>query len=144
MEGERGMMAWWKGGQTKENHAWFVIRGIPLAILEPLSLSLVRASSSSFPFGSAPFLRAVPSGPETPCFFTGLWDFFHADRRVVHQRGLTCESPLSPLFLSPTGSDSCARSTEKAGGEKGRRERERERVKGKGGETIKKSKCQPP
>jgi len=26
--------------QTKENHAWFVIRGIPLAILEPLSPAL--------------------------------------------------------------------------------------------------------
>lgn len=25
-----------EGDQTKENHAWFVIRGIPLAILEPL------------------------------------------------------------------------------------------------------------
>lgn len=25
-----------EGEQTKENHAWFVIRGIPLAILEPL------------------------------------------------------------------------------------------------------------
>lgn len=29
-----------EGEQTKENHAWFVIRGIPLAILEPLPLAL--------------------------------------------------------------------------------------------------------
>lgn len=46
----------------------------------------------------APSISPVsPPGPETPCFFTGLWDFFHADRRVVHQRGLTVNL-LSSLF----------------------------------------------
>lgn len=42
--------------QTKENHAWFVIRGIPLAILEPLPLAPSAVSSSSF-------LLARPSLP---------------------------------------------------------------------------------
>ena len=80
----------------RENHAWFVIRGIPLAILDPPSppspppLLLLLLLLPLFP--------RVPSGPETPCFFTGLWDFFHADRRVVHQRRLT-EVFLSFGFL---------------------------------------------
>lgn len=43
-------------------------------------------------------ISPVSPGPETPCFFTGLWDFFHADRRVVHQRGLTVNLLFS-LFL---------------------------------------------
>jgi len=51
-------------GQTKENHAWFVIRGIPLAILEPLSLSL---SLSPPPLVRVLFFfsvrLAVPSAP---------------------------------------------------------------------------------
>lgn len=74
-------------------------------------------------FYSSVLLPPVPSGPETPCFFTGLWDFFHADRRVVHQRGLTV-SRLS-FFLPPTRSDSHALWRER-NGRKRKREREKE------------------
>lgn len=120
-------------GQTKENHAWFVIRGIPLAILEPLSPALT-ASSSSLLLASS--ISPISPGPETPCFFTGLWDFFHADRRVVHQRGLTVNLLFS-LFLR------YARTLVRVPPRKQKKEREKEQA-GKRGETIKKSKCQPP
>ena len=79
----------------RENHAWFVIRGIPLAILDPPS---PPSPPPLLLLLLLPLFPRVPSGPETPCFFTGLWDFFHADRRVVHQRRLT-EVFLSFGFL---------------------------------------------
>lgn len=77
----------------------------------------------------------VPSGPETPCFFTGLWDFFHADRRVVHQKGLT-------VSLFPSLFHQRARTFVHTGEEE-MREKEGKST-GKEGRTIKKRKCQPP
>lgn len=99
----------------------------------PLSCSLA-ASSSSFPL--APSISPISPGPETPCFFTGLWDFFHADRRVVHQRGLTVNLLFS-LFLR------YARTLVRVPPRKQKKEREKGQA-GKEGGTIKKSKCQPP
>lgn len=123
-------------GQTKENHAWFVIRGIPLAILEPLPLARATSpSSSSSSLHARPAPLSVPSGPETSCFFTGLWDFFHADRRVVHQKGLT-------VSLFPSLFRQRARTFVHTGEEE-MREKEGKST-GKEGRTIKKRKCQPP
>ena len=69
-----------------------------LSIFSSFSSSSSSSSSSSPLVPTVPLSSRVPSGPETPCFFTGLWDFFHADRRVVHQRRLT-EVFLSFGFL---------------------------------------------
>lgn len=79
-EKERNVQTSEGGGKGPKNHAWFVIRGIPLAIL-PLSLD-----------------PATPPARRTLCFFTGLWDFFHALRQVVYIK-TQCE-PLAPTRLT--------------------------------------------
>lgn len=68
----------------------------PRSLVSSFLLSLVSSSPPSLFW------------PRDPArFFTGLWDFFHADRQVVHQRGLTVSLVLS-LFLRRVLSDSGA------------------------------------
>jgi len=130
--------------QTKENHAWFVIRGIPLAILEPLSpalsprlllLSYSLRPSLPFPLAQRPHAFLLVYG----IFFT----------RTPSRTSEKAVNLLFSLFLR-NAPDSRVSSRKQEKERKRERERERESEKGgkeqagKGRETIKKSKCQPP
>lgn len=75
-------------------------------------------ASPSSPLVSIPL---DPSNSEIPCFFTGLWDFFHAGRRVVHQRGLTA-SLLFSLFLRYARTLVCVPARERKNREKEKRQ----------------------
>lgn len=123
--------------QTKENHAWFVIRGIPLAILEPLPLALPPPRCLLLLFYSlVPPSR--PFWPRDPVLFYWFMGFFSRGPPSRTSERADCESSL---LLSSTN----AFGLSIRAGKKEMRERRRERAtKGKEGRTIKKSKCQPP
>ena len=60
-----------EGGGMRENHAWFVIRGIPLAILGPPSPLLLPLLPLS-----RPFRPSRPFWPRDPVLFYWFMGFF--------------------------------------------------------------------
>jgi len=115
--------------QTKENHAWFVIRGIPLAILEPLSpalsprllllLSYSLRPSLPFPLAQRPHAFLLVYG----IFFT----------RTPSRTSEKVVNLLFSLFLR-NAPDSRVSSRKQEKERKKERERERERRERASGE----------
>lgn len=117
-----------EGEQTKENHAWFVIRGIPLAILEPLPLALPPPRCLLLLLFYSPVPPSHPFWPRDPVLFYWFMGFFSRGPPSRTSERADCESFL--LLSSTNALGLSIRSGEKEMRER-EREKEIERAKGK-------------